>query len=82
MVKVDGREGGEPGLSGKIASPKGAGEEARKCLIKSESHVESPAIERTRRKGIRRVRAFQSMLHGSLSCIQALIDLDFVEKNL
>ena len=80
MVKVDGCEGGEPHLSGQIASPKGVREEARMRLIKSEGCVKSPTIERTRGKGIGRGRTFQSMLHGSLSCIQALIDLDFVEK--
>jgi hypothetical protein len=82
MVKVDGGEGGEPGLSGQIASPKGAREEAWMGLIKGEGRVESPAIERTRRKGIGRVRAFQSMLHGSLRNIQALMDSNFRKRNL
>jgi hypothetical protein len=51
-------------------------------LIESEGRVESPTIERTRVKGIGRVRAFQSMLHGSLRNIQALMDSDFGKRNL
>jgi hypothetical protein len=82
MVKVDGCEGGEPHLSGQIASPKGVREEARMRLIKSEGCVKSPTIERTRGKGIGRGRTFQSMLHGSLRSIQALMDSDFGKRNL
>ena len=82
MVKVDGCAGGESRLSGQIVPVKGVREEARKCLIKSEGHVESPAIKGTRGKEIGRVRAFQSMLHGSLRCIQALMDSDFGKRNL
>ena len=79
MVKVEGCEGGEPNLSGQIALAKGVGEEAWMGLIKSQGRVESPTIEGTKVKGIGRVRAFQSMLHGSLRNTEALIDLDFVE---
>jgi hypothetical protein len=82
MVKVDGCEGGEPSLSGQIGPAKGVREEARMRLIKSEGCVESPTIERTRVKGIGGVRAFQSMLHGSLRCIQALMDSNFGKRNL
>jgi hypothetical protein len=82
MVKVDGPEGGEPRLPVQIAPAKRLSEEARMRLIKSEGHVESPAIKGTRGKRIGRVRAFQSMLHGSLSCIQALMDSDFGKRNL
>ena len=76
-MKVNSGESGEASLSGQIAPAKGVREEARMRLIKSEGRIESPTIERTRAKGIGRVRAFQSMLHGSLSCIQALIDSHF-----
>jgi hypothetical protein len=52
IVKVDGREGGEPHLSGQIAPAKGVREEAGIRLIKGEGHVESPTIERMRVKGV------------------------------
>jgi hypothetical protein len=82
MVKVDGGEGGESSLSGQIAPAKGVRKEPWMRLIESEGRVESPTIERTRVKGIGRVRAFQSMLHGSLRNIQALMDSDFGKRNL
>jgi hypothetical protein len=82
IVEVDGCEGGEASLSGQIAPAKRLSEEAWIRLIKSESHVESPTIERARRKRTGRVRAFQSMLHGSLRCIQALMDSNFGKQNL
>jgi hypothetical protein len=82
MVKVEGCEGDETNLSGQIAPAKGVGEEAWMRLIESEGCVESPTSKWTRRKGIGRVRAFQSMLHGSLRNIQALMDLNFGKRNL
>jgi hypothetical protein len=75
-------EGGEPHLSGEIVGAQGIGKKARTGLIEKDGSSECPAVIGTGVEGVVDARAFQIVLHGSLSYTQALMDLNFGKRNL
>ncbi len=80
-VHVHRSKRGEPNLSGEIVRAERVGKEARTRCVEKERGGECPVVVGTGVEGMIESQ-FQSVLHGSLRHIQALIDSDFVERNL